>query len=230
MVKPSMFLGAMPFWCWLSALFRWRFVPCWYVMVLTSSRFDTRSSRCAHLWVTRQAACVSCSQYWPDTGRDAEREDMIRPSPFNCTCNSPYASIHQRDKTGHPHRPQVKARQIWGDTVYTADSDLVAVLMHMGFYAHYLSHPPNTVAEFRALLKLLPPQEKYNSRARFVKSRLWCSPGDGCSYQVSSTQHPGPHDAHSRRWQPARSKANQGAARAPRSHRSACATQPHVLI
>ncbi|EFJ52132.1 hypothetical protein VOLCADRAFT_103146 [Volvox carteri f. nagariensis] len=79
---------------------------------------------------------------------------------------------------------RVKARQIWGDTVYTADSDLVAVLMHLGFYAHYLSHPPNTVAEFRALLKLLPPQEKYNSRARFVKSRLWCSPGDGCSYQV----------------------------------------------
>lgn len=79
---------------------------------------------------------------------------------------------------------QVKSRQIWGDTVYTSDSDLVAVLMHMGFYAHYLSHPPNTVAEFRALLKLLPPQEKYNSRARFVKSRLWCSPGDGCSYQV----------------------------------------------
>ncbi|PNW85357.1 hypothetical protein CHLRE_03g182600v5 [Chlamydomonas reinhardtii] len=79
---------------------------------------------------------------------------------------------------------RVKSRQIWGDTVYTSDSDLVAVLMHMGFYAHYLSHPPNTVAEFRALLKLLPPQEKYNSRARFVKSRLWCSPGDGCSYQV----------------------------------------------
>ncbi|KAG2499895.1 hypothetical protein HYH03_002183 [Edaphochlamys debaryana] len=79
---------------------------------------------------------------------------------------------------------RVKARQIWGDTVYTADSDLVAVLMHMGFYAHYLSHPPNAVVEFRALLKLTPPQEKYNSRARFVKSRLWCSPGDGCSYQV----------------------------------------------
>ncbi|PNH12375.1 hypothetical protein TSOC_000649 [Tetrabaena socialis] len=76
---------------------------------------------------------------------------------------------------------RVKARQIWGDTVYTSDSDLVAVLMHMGFYAHYLSHPPNTVAEFRAQLKLMPPQEKYNSRARFVKSRLWCSPGDGCS-------------------------------------------------
>lgn len=79
---------------------------------------------------------------------------------------------------------RVKARQIWGDGIYTFDSDLVAVLMHMGYYAHYLSHPPSTASEFRALLKLLPPQDKYYSRARFVKSRVWCSPGDGCSYQV----------------------------------------------
>ncbi len=57
-----------------------------------------------------------------------------------------------------PLRAQVKARQIWGDGVYTFDSDLVAVLMHMGYYAHYLSHPPSTASEFRALLKLLPPQ------------------------------------------------------------------------
>lgn len=84
---------------------------------------------------------------------------------------------------------QVKARQIWGDIIYTADSDLVAVLMHMGYYAHYLSHPPPIIAEFRATLKLLPPQEKYNSKARFVKSRAWCSSSDdGCSYQVGVPQ------------------------------------------
>ncbi len=83
-----------------------------------------------------------------------------------------------------PPAPQVKARQVWGDTIYTADSDLVAVLMHLGYFAHYLSHPPQAVAEFRVQCALLPPQEKYASRARFVKSRLWCSPGDGCSYQV----------------------------------------------
>lgn len=80
---------------------------------------------------------------------------------------------------------RVKARQVWGDTIYTADSDLVAVLMHLGYFAHYLSHPPQAVAEFRVQCALLPPQEKYASRARFVKSRLWCSPGDGCSYQVN---------------------------------------------
>lgn len=79
---------------------------------------------------------------------------------------------------------RVKARQIWGDVRYTPDSDVVAVLMHMGYYVHYVSHPPASVAEFRVLLRLLPPQEKYFSKARFVKSRAWSSSNEGCSYEV----------------------------------------------
>ena len=70
--------------------------------------------------------------------------------------------------------------------VYTPDSDVVAVLMHMGFYAHYLPHPPSSVLQCQVVLKLLPPQQKYSSRARFVKSRAWCSgTSEGCSYTVS---------------------------------------------
>ena len=56
-------------------------------------------------------------------------------------------------------RPQVKTRQIWGDSIYTGDSDIVAVLMHLGYFAHYLSQPPPQVQEFRALIRLLPPQD-----------------------------------------------------------------------
>jgi hypothetical protein len=37
---------------------------------------------------------------------------------------------------------QVKGRQVWGDLTYTGDSDLVAVLMHMGYYTPSLSHTP----------------------------------------------------------------------------------------
>mmetsp|Transcript_27769 Transcript_27769/g.70787 ORF Transcript_27769/g.70787 Transcript_27769/m.70787 type:complete len:333 (-) Transcript_27769:359-1357(-) len=79
---------------------------------------------------------------------------------------------------------RVKSRQIWGDLVYTPDSDLVAVLMHLGYFAHNLSHPPNTVVEVRVLVKLLPPQSSYPSKARFVKSRAWSTATEGCSYQV----------------------------------------------
>mmetsp|Transcript_7483 Transcript_7483/g.14721 ORF Transcript_7483/g.14721 Transcript_7483/m.14721 type:complete len:344 (-) Transcript_7483:231-1262(-) len=79
-----------------------------------------------------------------------------------------------------------KGRQLWGDLIYTADSDLVAVLVHEGYYAHFTSQPPLPVPikEFRALLKLLPDQEKYVSKTRFLKSRSWGSKSLGCSFQV----------------------------------------------
>ena len=46
---------------------------------------------------------------------------------------------------------QVRARQLWGNIVYTQDSDLVAVLMHNGFYNHSLQQPPASMAEVPSL-------------------------------------------------------------------------------
>ena len=43
----------------------------------------------------------------------------------------------------------MRARQLWGNIVYTQDSDLVAVLMHNGFYNHALQQPPAGMAEAR---------------------------------------------------------------------------------
>jgi Histone deacetylation protein Rxt3 len=40
---------------------------------------------------------------------------------------------------------QVRARQLWGSDVYTEDSDLVAALMHSGFYSISLPACPPTV-------------------------------------------------------------------------------------
>jgi hypothetical protein len=45
---------------------------------------------------------------------------------------------------------QVRSRQLWGNEVYTQDSDLVAVLMHCGFFNHALASPPANAAEVRA--------------------------------------------------------------------------------
>ena len=33
---------------------------------------------------------------------------------------------------------QVRSRQLWGNEVYTQDSDLVAVLMHQGFFNQHV--------------------------------------------------------------------------------------------
>ena len=42
---------------------------------------------------------------------------------------------------------QVRARQLWGNEIYTQDSDLVAVLMHLGYYNHVLAAPPVNALE-----------------------------------------------------------------------------------
>lgn len=80
---------------------------------------------------------------------------------------------------------QVRARQLWGTDVYTDDSDLVAVLMHTGFYLPTTS-PPTAIVELRATLKPLSPKEGYASTPRnSIRSRAWgAAPKTGCSYRV----------------------------------------------
>jgi hypothetical protein len=107
---------------------------------------------------------------------------------------------------------QVRARQLWGTDVYTEDSDLVAVLVHAGFYSLPSSgtSPPPGLAELRATLLLLPPQEgasllsrrafkprdvltrplaAYASTARHgLRSRCWGGAARGpglCAFRVS---------------------------------------------
>lgn len=46
---------------------------------------------------------------------------------------------------------QVRARQLWGNETYTQDSDLVAVLMHLGYYNHVIAAPPVNALEVCSL-------------------------------------------------------------------------------
>ncbi len=41
----------------------------------------------------------------------------------------------------------MRARQLWGNDIYTQDSDLVAVLMHLGYYNHTITTPHPSVNE-----------------------------------------------------------------------------------
>lgn len=84
---------------------------------------------------------------------------------------------------------QVKARQLWGDTTYTHDSDIVAVLLHRGYYRIVPEQPSSVVTELRVHIKLLPAQWQYPSKTRHgLRSRSWrLNPEEGgkyCSYKV----------------------------------------------
>lgn len=80
---------------------------------------------------------------------------------------------------------QVKSRQLWGDETYTDDSDVVAVLLHQGYYASSNVTCNPLISRFYAQVNLLPPQEQYLSATRnAVRSRCWFAKTEGCSYQV----------------------------------------------
>ncbi|KAL8159146.1 hypothetical protein V2J09_000683 [Rumex salicifolius] len=79
---------------------------------------------------------------------------------------------------------QVRGGQLWGTDVYTNDSDLVAVLMHMGYCRTSPNPPPPALQEVRVIIRVLPPQDFYVSSLRNnVRSRAWGA-GIGCSYRV----------------------------------------------
>uniref|UniRef100_A0A7S0CUU2 Uncharacterized protein n=1 Tax=Micromonas pusilla TaxID=38833 RepID=A0A7S0CUU2_MICPS len=82
--------------------------------------------------------------------------------------------------------PQVRARQLWGTDTYTSDSDLVAVLMHRGYYLPSAATPPSLV-ELRAVVRAVAPLETYASTSRNgVRSRSWGAVRVGCSFAVES--------------------------------------------
>ena len=84
------------------------------------------------------------------------------------------------------HQSQVRARQLWGTDIYTCDSDLVAVLMHYGYYLPSASVPPSLV-ELRAVVKAVPSIDSYVSVSRNgVRSRSWGAVREGVSFTVES--------------------------------------------
>ncbi|XP_017256793.1 uncharacterized protein LOC108226362 [Daucus carota subsp. sativus] len=81
---------------------------------------------------------------------------------------------------------QVRGNRLWGTDIYTDDSDIVAVLMHLGYCRTTASPPPSALQELRAVIRLLPPQKCYLSSLRNdIRSRAWGAPTE-CSYRVES--------------------------------------------
>ena len=76
-------------------------------------------------------------------------------------------------------------RQLWGTDVYTSDSDLVAVLMHCGYYNHAQAQRPAVLLELHATVIPMPRQDFYPSCNRNgMRSRAWGATSEGCSFRV----------------------------------------------
>jgi hypothetical protein len=81
----------------------------------------------------------------------------------------------------------VKSRQLWGTDAYTSDSDIVAVLAHLGYYLPGVSIPP-TLLELRATIRATEPSETFPSTSRNgIRSRSWGALRDGnLGYEVEN--------------------------------------------
>lgn len=120
------------------------------------------TDRCTHQQILHATALAlsqgTCRAWLP----------MCDPGLCSKTCWTPWEGAFSTQ--GGDHEPctqpkgvlqktpvcgQVRARQLWGNEVYTQDSDLVAVLMHCGFYNHALAAPPANIAEVDSYLHVL---------------------------------------------------------------------------
>lgn len=83
----------------------------------------------------------------------------------------------------------MKKRQIWGERIYTADTDLFHALVHQGFLPFRCSEPsfqwPDALREIRVLLKVHPSMQFYPGTLRNgLRSRAWASACFNCAYSI----------------------------------------------
>jgi hypothetical protein len=85
---------------------------------------------------------------------------------------------------------RLRARQLWGTDVYTADSDIVAVLTHCGYYRPSPAAAPVNLSELRCVVRAAShPEDGYPSTSRNgIRSRAWGTIQEGCGYVVESAR------------------------------------------
>lgn len=83
----------------------------------------------------------------------------------------------------------MKKRCLWGDGVYTADSDLFCALVHQGYLPWRSLEPsyswPDNMRELHAIIEVLPSLESYSGcHQNGMRSRSWGSPCHGCAFAI----------------------------------------------
>lgn len=81
----------------------------------------------------------------------------------------------------------VRRRAVWGTSIYTDDSDLVAALYHEGYFEP--DSKLDVASDLLVSVRVLPPLRKYIGSTRHgLNSRTWLSPHDGTSYIITTVQ------------------------------------------
>ncbi|KAF9543488.1 hypothetical protein EC957_000849 [Mortierella hygrophila] len=114
---------------------------------------------------------------------------------------------------------KVKKREVWGTDIYTDDSDVVAMLIHAGYYIpptnshctdedslhptsqhhNFVSNPIKHICpgfDLAVTLRVMPKLIKYQGSIRHrIKSRTWSTGHDGVSFKIESIRKLGAGEA-----------------------------------
>lgn len=82
----------------------------------------------------------NCSITWPPERLADGSVPALNTSP------GPHPQVRIAPNWMSGSNQQVRARQLWGSDVYTEDSDLVAALLHCGFFYNSPNACPPTVS------------------------------------------------------------------------------------
>jgi len=106
---------------------------------------------------------------------------VLKSDSQRCTVKIPAASLTSAN-------PALAARALWGTEIFSQDSDLVAVLLHLSYISVTEEHPRSMVA-VHARLRVTPPLSHYTaSSSHGIRSqyRSGDSKTDQCSFVVES--------------------------------------------
>ncbi|KAF8946824.1 hypothetical protein BGZ47_011215 [Haplosporangium gracile] len=114
---------------------------------------------------------------------------------------------------------KVKKRELWGTDIYTDDSDVVAILIHAGYFIpptnsqctdedsfhptsqhhNFVSNPIKHICpgfDLAVTLRVMPKLIKYQGSIRHrIKSRTWSTGHDGVSFKIESIRKLGAGEA-----------------------------------
>lgn len=109
--------------------------------------------------------------------------------PVNRYAHNTFLEVHFSREQLQQAARHMKKRCLWGDGVYTADSDLFCALIHQGYLPWRSLEPsyswPDNMRELHAIIEVLPSPDSYSGCSQNgIRSRSWGSSCHNCSFSI----------------------------------------------
>lgn len=111
------------------------------------------------------------------------------PLPVNRYPHHTHLEVHFSREQLQQAARHMKKRLLWGDGIYTADSDLFCALVHQGYLPWRSLESsyswPDNMRELHAIIEVLPSPDSFTGCSQNgMRSRSWGSPCHSCAFGI----------------------------------------------